>query len=294
MSSFTINPFTKQFWGKSNWDAAGNELGAQIDALTGKAQIDVEKANLQQQQDLLSFQKEQWDETKEREDTSQQRAVADLRAAGLSPILAAGRGAPTSSMPAMRAPQRGTSGLQKKQEFMLQAISAPAKIAMTVAELGAVTAQMEKTLAETSTITSMRPHKVEQLILNNNVVRTTMNSVISQAANKAAGTALDNELKSMINSMTSIEKSWLQAFDWWIHNSAPTYKTNIGREYTYMTQNPHVQKWIAAQTIINLRKTDLDLASMDVAAFENLGGAGGSVTKMISQLIGTILRGIIK
>lgn len=79
------------------------------------------------------YQKEVQEETWKREDTAQQRAVADLRAAGLSPTLAAGRGAPTS------APIRPETPNIKQS---------PAEIAATALNLMQMKADISKTNAE--------------------------------------------------------------------------------------------------------------------------------------------------
>lgn len=120
-------------------------IGTAVDAGTAIAQnrrskdmIDIEKQNLafqqesfdqsyQHQRDLFEHQLEAYEYQKglqekifQREDNSIQRRVADLRAAGLSGVLAAGQGAragavspirPAQNAPQKQAPQMGTAGL---------------------------------------------------------------------------------------------------------------------------------------------------------------------------------------
>lgn len=64
----------------------GDIVGAGIDLL-----------NYGSQREQQSWERKAYEETKAREDSEVQRRVADLRAAGLSPVLAAGQGASTSS-----------------------------------------------------------------------------------------------------------------------------------------------------------------------------------------------------
>ena len=61
--------------------------------------------NYQNQKDVLSWQKGLQRDVFGREDTSIQRRVADLKAAGLSPVLAAGQGAGSGGTVAVNAPK---------------------------------------------------------------------------------------------------------------------------------------------------------------------------------------------
>lgn len=88
----------------------------------------------------LALQKAQWN----REDTAIQRRVNDLKAAGLSPVLAAGQGA-SSSTPMRVEPQHGDF------RFPYNAISTP-DIAGMITNLLLTQSQIQKNTAETARI----------------------------------------------------------------------------------------------------------------------------------------------
>lgn len=120
----------------------GSSINAGASLLGGLAAAGLQKTasdrNYQAQVDTLNWQKEAQQTTWNREDNAVQRRVADFKAAGLSPILAAGSAASTSSPTTVITPQRDTgyaasisqglmnagqaigAGLSKKRQAELQ------------------------------------------------------------------------------------------------------------------------------------------------------------------------------
>lgn len=154
------------FW-KDASNVVSNLLGSS--APLARAAVDYEAQNRQyelQKQinaDNLAFQKETLDyqkgtqkETWNREDNAVQRRLADLKAAGLSPALAAGSAASTSAPMQVITPQRGEN---KVPAFnvgqVLESIAMMNQFAKSKAETEYIKAQTEASRAQTeSTILS--------------------------------------------------------------------------------------------------------------------------------------------
>lgn len=119
----------------------GNVMGGIGQFVGAVGGIAAEKRNYQLQKEQYQWQKEQWQTQMHREDTAMQRKMADLEAAGLNPILAAGgSGSQTSQAPQLQAPQRDAGQIQRSLAA-LAPVQIMQDIARTKAETNRINAQ---------------------------------------------------------------------------------------------------------------------------------------------------------
>lgn len=114
--------------------------------------------NLEFQKEVFAYQKDLQERIFGREDNTMQRRVADLKMAGLSPVLASGMGAGTGAVVSTVTPQRQRTSVNPLEIFGL--LKMKADISRTTAEENLLQAQASKTNVDALTSQT-------QAILNN-------------------------------------------------------------------------------------------------------------------------------
>lgn len=155
----------------------------------------------------LRLQHKAWD----REDSAVQRRVADLKAAGLSPTLAAGSAASTMGPIRLQAPQVSSSMLDvQAQRLAVQ--QGQAAVERTRAETDLARQQALRSRAETAgqeianaLATQRNPLLLEREGMDTAIMRATQQARIDEVLRRAEGLGLENTLKRLDAGLKSIE-----------------------------------------------------------------------------------------
>lgn len=167
-------------------------------------QKEIAEANLAQQVKEWEYQKELNQLTMDREDSAVQRRVSDLKAAGLSPTLAAGSAAGATALKAGTAPQMDASFAQNMQtaaqnrfDRKMKAIENGIMIQSNLANISKTIADARKANAEANAVEKSTPYDVEMKRLAVELNSELNPIMIAEHKLRVDGLEADNLLKKL-------------------------------------------------------------------------------------------------
>ncbi len=175
-------------------EGIGALTGAVGGVMTGIGANRISRDNLQFQKDTLDYQKGIQQQMFDREDSSVQRRVADLKSAGLSPVLAAGQGARAGAPISVTAPQRsetGVAAMGKGLAGVLENLGALRDISKTLAETALTNAKQKTTSQEYTFREQMNPIELAKAGIDVKFLRQTLRlRVVGEKAAQRARAAV--------------------------------------------------------------------------------------------------------
>lgn len=261
----------------------GAAVGDTINSMIRGQQINkIEQGNLELQKEQYDYQTRLQREIFSREDNAIQRRVADLKAAGLSPTLAAGSAARAGEAIKLTTPQRGTTGKQIQAGALAGLASDLSTINKTIAETKLIESQKNKTDAETGNIQSQiekRAVEIRKLKAESSQIEAMFDSIIHKAISDSNYSRYQAEIAEAQSKMT-----WQE---WNFHYAFLEYL----REEQKITSgipkiNPITQQYIAL-------KASSALKELDAEAWSKIAEAtGDAATSSTLRILGGLIRAI--
>lgn len=267
--------------------AAGLSAGAQ-----GAGAI----ANYMAQKSQASYQKDMQKQAWQREDNAVQRRKADLLAAGLSPVLAAGSAATTMAPIRIEAPQMDTAAIASAgktvNEGMLTALAMKQgveSINKTAAETSNIQAQQHKTEVETDFMTQNNPTVIESNKIARDVANATKPANINRAFAEVKGVNLDNANRVLDSKIKNLQVT---------NAEIDIVKNRISVTAARMGIPEKALDIVSKKIALDLKENELENAQFDTNFYHSRGiprnlnfgiaqpavGIGGMASKMLNDL----------
>lgn len=251
-------------------------------SVIGDAVTDI--GNLKAQREQLDYTKWAQKETWKREDNAVQRRVNDLRAAGLSPVLAAGSSASASAPVRVNAPQMREGAVSAALGAALELSQRKASIAQTKAQRDLIKAQAKKTEAEASFLTDSYAPRLETLVNQNRILKETTESQIKQVLQQEHFNLSRNTIERVKAWKEDREYKYKEQLYQYLDNQIDNWQTTRGGAYVNKPRyenNPLVRDYLAMTLDYELKKHDVDLYKMLPVPSGVLGSTVGTVGRLI-------------
>lgn len=235
------------------WDFLGQGIGAGADLL-------IAQKNLQFQKDVQDYEKSTQTTTWNREDNAVQRRITDLKAAGLSPTLAAGSAASTSSPIRVTTPQIDPnlgSKISQKAMAMRTALVQQAQIGKTKAEVNLINAQADKARSEANVLQDTEKNRIEGIIASNSYLRRSLEDRLNQVMRQAETQAHTRDMAEANAYVAGLDASYRKQLDNYLTEHANPRWGKGG----YITDNPQVLNYMIMAMDQELKKHDVDIYS---------------------------------